>query len=471
LNAEQQPKFLYSQGYDSGQYPNSIDCNWILMARSANRRIVLTVHDSRIDDALFSRCDDFCSVRDGATNTSNEIARWCGNSSGFDVISTSNALFVTFHSDDSFQARGFNMSFTDFELPGCPSNWQTITTVNNDADYCYSLRSNHRTWSDAQNDCQLARSNLLTFDSAKEYQSFAGLYSKNASITPWIGYSDAVDEGVFTSVDPSESFWPEDLPNFGNEHTFEDCVYVDWKLKSEAVAYALDDCRDKREYICKRKAEKRSTSRVGSMDANQRLVSGVDANVSPPQPSHHTAVGNVNLVPTTAFTSSLVAHSNDASIRVPNYETNTSFQQGDLSLDKQQQQQQQQMMPSCQIAQQMSFNEDGMMGINALGTDKSITATTTPTTVKMDRWTDTRGANHASTLPTLIGETTATTTRNDNHHYHQHATSRTADDKLMMRIRRNQFFERPRVAVLDNVSAISLDEFWSKNDRPFRSGK
>lgn len=40
-------------------------------------------------------------------------------------------------------------------------------------------------------------------------------------------------------------------------------------------------------------------------------------------------------------------------------------------------------------------------------------------------------------------------------------------EETLMRIRRGELFERPRVAILDNVSAISLDEFWSKDERPF----
>lgn len=35
------------------------------MGSSSRKRIMLTVHDSDIDDALFSECDDYCSIHDG----------------------------------------------------------------------------------------------------------------------------------------------------------------------------------------------------------------------------------------------------------------------------------------------------------------------------------------------------------------------------------------------------------------------
>lgn len=37
-------------------------------------------------------------------------------------------------------------------------------------------------------------------------------------------------------------------------------------------------------------------------------------------------------------------------------------------------------------------------------------------------------------------------------------------EETLLKIRRGELFERPRVSVLDHTSAISLDEFWNKND-------
>lgn len=43
-------------------------------------------------------------------------------------------------------------------------------------------------------------------------------------------------------------------------------------------------------------------------------------------------------------------------------------------------------------------------------------------------------------------------------------TSSSTKEEAILKIRRGELFERPRVAVLDHASAISLDEFWNKNE-------
>ncbi|VDM42285.1 unnamed protein product [Toxocara canis] len=501
LTAQEQPRFFHTEGYENGQYPSNVDCNWILMAQSAHRRILLTVHDSHIDDALFSRCDDFCSVRDGKparkiallentyiyvflstyvtslcfsrnTNTSSEIVRWCGEMSPFNVISSSDALYVTFHSDDSFQARGVNMSFSDFEVPGCPSTWESV----NGGEYCYSLRMQRMTWADAQKDCVLARSNLATFESSHEYTAFAGIYSKNKSF-PWTGYSDTAEEGVFVPADPSENRWPEDFPNFGGEHPLQDCVYFDWNVK-EGPAYALDDCRNKHEYVCKRKAdgstipypppadtvrrglaaapfnftvwlfilvvllllllilylcyykckEKRANSRVGSMDVNQRLVVGVDA--PPTSTLPHFAASNDRAAALAPTTVENVGHAAEAPLRAGNIEAN------------------------CKqfVSKEQAANVEHMR-TNLLNTGREHAVGVMAHPLSTEKTMDTWAMSRDNTLPPLG---TRETTMGSN-----------PREEMLTRIRRGELFERPRVAVLDNVSAISLDQFWSNNEPAF----
>ncbi|VDO37148.1 unnamed protein product, partial [Onchocerca flexuosa] len=40
----------------------------------------------------------------------------------------------------------------------------------------------------------------------------------------------------------------------------------------------------------------------------------------------------------------------------------------------------------------------------------------------------------------------------------------TMREEALLKIRRGELFERPRVSVLDHTSAISLDEFWNRNE-------
>lgn len=37
-------------------------------------------------------------------------------------------------------------------------------------------------------------------------------------------------------------------------------------------------------------------------------------------------------------------------------------------------------------------------------------------------------------------------------------------EKMRQKMERGEIFERPRIKILDHVSAISLDEFWNKNN-------
>lgn len=62
-NAQQ--VYFHTTGYETGRYANNMRCSWILMGSNSRKRIMLTVHDSDIDDALFSKCDDYCSIHDG----------------------------------------------------------------------------------------------------------------------------------------------------------------------------------------------------------------------------------------------------------------------------------------------------------------------------------------------------------------------------------------------------------------------
>ncbi|VDO35059.1 unnamed protein product [Onchocerca flexuosa] len=346
------PVYFHTIGYETGRYANNMRCSWMLMGSNSRKRIMLTVHDSNIDDALFSECDDYCSIHDGksflvrivmfqkpkekgkkacgllkcslffAGNTSKavEVVRWCGEKHPDAIISTTNSLYVYFHSDEAFQGRGINMSFTEFDMPGCPPSW-TSSPVG----YCYILKkpTHGLTWLEAQKECSLERSNLLTLTSADEYSSVAAIYAKSKTL-PWIGYMDYSSEDKFMPVDPNSGPWPEDLPKLTGSPSGQKCVYVDWRNR-EGDILAVDDCRNRHEYICKRRQDgttipylaqevilsdlakssisftiwlfiillvlltlilfylcyrkcrkQHALSRIGSSDINQRLVTGID---------------------------------------------------------------------------------------------------------------------------------------------------------------------------------------------------
>ncbi|KAI6177112.1 Tolloid-like protein 1 [Aphelenchoides bicaudatus] len=239
---------VYSPYNEERKYPPNTDCRFILVARTLQRRIHISIIESQLEEPLFTDCKDYVSVRDGSQPTSQEIIRWCGSNSHPPAISSSgDTLYIHFHSDSIISARGFNLSFVDFE--GCPPDW----IVDADAKYCYRLfdSAQRYTFVDAQRVCSFERANLLTIESSKEYDFIYNQYSGSNSF-PWIGYNDANKEGVFDPIDPNVQSWPESFPAFKSDHSDKDCIYLDWNVR-EGIAHTIGDCRDKRSLICKKR--------------------------------------------------------------------------------------------------------------------------------------------------------------------------------------------------------------------------
>uniref|UniRef100_A0A915BZJ0 Uncharacterized protein n=1 Tax=Parascaris univalens TaxID=6257 RepID=A0A915BZJ0_PARUN len=183
-------------------------------------------------------------------------------------------------------------------------------------------------------------------------------------------------------------------------------------------------------YLCYYKCkEKRAHSRVGSMDANQRLVSGVDA--APTSATTHAQLTQPAAVNDRAVlaqtTTATIGYASENPLRTANFETSSK------QLPAKEQTASLRELP----ASALSTNAEIAVGTRPLATEKT-----------METW-----VSRNNTLPPLG---TRETTMGSN-----------PREETLMRIRRGELFERPRVAVLDNVSAISLDEFWSKDERPF----
>uniref|UniRef100_A0AC35FMI9 Uncharacterized protein n=1 Tax=Panagrolaimus sp. PS1159 TaxID=55785 RepID=A0AC35FMI9_9BILA len=268
------PQYVYSPYDERKNYPPNTDCQFVLLARNTQKRLHLTVIESELEIPIFTDCDDYVSIRDGSNATSHEIVRWCGKEFPASLTSSSDALFIQFHSDNVIQRQGFNLSFVDFDIPGCPPEWISFDS------HCYKLFTPFHglTWLEAQKECTYERSNLLTFEHKDEYTFIFDKFSY-AHTFPWLGYNDAENEDHFQSINPKEVLWPENFPKFSANHPTKDCIFLDFNIK-EDTAYVLDDCRSKRSFICKKENgcyqyyKKRVNNRVGNLDQNQRLVAG-----------------------------------------------------------------------------------------------------------------------------------------------------------------------------------------------------
>lgn len=108
------PQFVYSPYDERKNYPPNTDCRFILIARNTQKRIHVTILESELEEPLFTDCKDFISIRDGDQPTSPEIVRWCGKKFPTSLTSSTEALYIHFHSDNVIQRHGFNLSFIDF---------------------------------------------------------------------------------------------------------------------------------------------------------------------------------------------------------------------------------------------------------------------------------------------------------------------------------------------------------------------
>ncbi|KAI3418822.1 hypothetical protein GPALN_007922 [Globodera pallida] len=287
LTANKYPQFIYSPYDENRMYPPDTDCQFLIEASSKLHRIHLIVVESELEEALFTECDDYVSIRDREGNETNskEVVRWCGQDYPAAVTSSSDSLLVHFHSDSVIQKRGFNISVIEFgahnlhiksysncviklyeklhsfassyvqnlELPGCPPEWHSDSMA---SPYCYKqfVLPHILPWFDAQKECNFERANLAIFQSEKEYAYIVETFSQTHSF-PWIGYTDANVEGVFeTVVDRSAPLWPENFP-LKQESEAKDCVFLDWNKREQQVAYEADDCRNRRPFLCKRKKD------------------------------------------------------------------------------------------------------------------------------------------------------------------------------------------------------------------------
>ncbi|KAI1717319.1 CUB domain-containing protein [Ditylenchus destructor] len=251
LTATSHPQYVHSPYDEQNLYPPDCDCKFVLATKKPMHRIHVSVLDSELEEPLFTVCNDYCSFRDGNSSSARELVKWCGADYPRSLTSTADTLYLHFHSDSIIQKRGFNLSFVEFELPGCPPEWIADPT---DA-YCYKLflYSVGIPWPEAQKACNYEKSNLLTFTGSAEYEFVSDTFSSTYSL-PWIGYNDVATEGTFESTERGAPLWPERFPNFGGDHESKDCVFLDWTQKTQ-VDYAIDDCRSRHSFICKKRRD------------------------------------------------------------------------------------------------------------------------------------------------------------------------------------------------------------------------
>uniref|UniRef100_A0A1I8BYP3 CUB domain-containing protein n=1 Tax=Meloidogyne hapla TaxID=6305 RepID=A0A1I8BYP3_MELHA len=239
LVAARTPQYIYSPYDENKNYPPDTDCQFLIEATDKFHRIHLTIIESDLEEALFTDCNDYVSVRDREDYPAA-------------IASASDSLLVHFHSDSIIQKRGFNISFVQYDIDTCPPDWISDGIS---SPYCYKqfVLPHILPWYEAQKECNFERANLATFQNEADYAFIVESYSQTHSF-PWVGYSDANVEGIYESVDRNVPLWPENFP-LKHENEMKDCVYLDWNKRDQIVVYEIDDCRNRRPFLCKKRRD------------------------------------------------------------------------------------------------------------------------------------------------------------------------------------------------------------------------
>ncbi|KAI8750609.1 cubilin [Biomphalaria glabrata] len=111
------------------QYPLGLNCVWTIQA-PVGAKITLKFTTIDLDSQSYGGCTDqhdYIDVYDGPSAI-NRVARYCAHETPAPILSTGNALLVTFKTDGYVQRTGFHSSY-DFILPPAVDPTTTTTTT------------------------------------------------------------------------------------------------------------------------------------------------------------------------------------------------------------------------------------------------------------------------------------------------------------------------------------------------------
>lgn len=98
-------------------YSNNMDCEWTIQAPPGK---IIDLVFLFFDVETSSLCDfDYVSVYDGQTDSSRLIGKFCGTAIPAPIHSSSNYLFIKFHSDVGRNYNGFSARWDSVIIPAC----------------------------------------------------------------------------------------------------------------------------------------------------------------------------------------------------------------------------------------------------------------------------------------------------------------------------------------------------------------
>ncbi|XP_067660430.1 cubilin-like [Haliotis asinina] len=101
-------KYLASPGYPDYNYNNNIYCQWTISA-PVGYKVKVEVQTMSLEyDPSCSR--DYVLFRDGSSSYSTRLGKYCDDVTGY-IVSSSNAMTITFRTDSSVTDRGFSLKY------------------------------------------------------------------------------------------------------------------------------------------------------------------------------------------------------------------------------------------------------------------------------------------------------------------------------------------------------------------------
>ncbi|PAV62549.1 hypothetical protein WR25_00167 [Diploscapter pachys] len=403
-----------------------------------------------------------------------ELVKLCGEIYDMQVSTRGNNATLRFHSDSYAGERGGRISYIAVEENKCEPDW-----MKGPYELCYKLIEQDKVdFVTAQKRCKQQQSNLAYVHTELEY-SFIKNFSENSHSQPWIGYYDAANEGTLMYINGKDTkIYPEN-PKLANNNDRSDCVYLDFDRRNEdQIEYRMDNCQLRHSYICSKArngstvliAEPASTVKAGTMSSDTEytfwllvflalilflIFLCIICNACYKK-NEQSRVGDVNGGSRTDARSPLATNSEavktSAPVIVP--PSRTSNQPPVVRSPTGAAPRQAELPPTPPPIVTKIEEHPQPVPVPVTRKISKIHAQTTREEVNTEIMAaePIRAAQSERQLPPLpLRENT----------YH---SMNTREESFLRTRRGNELFERPKMAVLDSVSAISLDEFWS-NDK------
>ncbi|CAJ0610110.1 unnamed protein product [Cylicocyclus nassatus] len=476
LNVTRTKQYLTTPFYGQANYPPKMDCFYVLVAEPGNR-ILVEILNMDMEAQIFRSCLDYIGFYEGKQERySRPYLTFCGQLQNRQVTSQGSSLTIRFFSDEIIEGKGAKLTYEAVAFGECDAGWLSKEDGN-----CYRYVEAYPRvgWAEAQEQCSQMQSNLAQIRDERDFEFLDKAYG-HSSAHAWIGYTDADEEGNLKGVDSkSNAIWPK--PALSNNADVRDCLYLDYSHSGDE-SYQLADCRTKQTFICQKHnnwstvavesqkdrirrgsletstgntiwllilvllilltillciafqacLKKRDRNRVSSSESN-RLVHGSESGPvhvnEMPVKSHR--VDEINYQKSAAVDRGAASHRKAVqAVQMPHVQDEVHASPVEMTL-----------VPAKELPKLVDDTETKILETANLTTKEQQPSTTVVNVLP--------ARPPPRSLPPLSIHDTTLQSMN------------TRDESFLRSKRSSVLFDRPKMNVLENVSAISLDEFWS----------